>query len=133
MSDEETFEASGSGAADCYPIRAGEIKKGGFVVIKDQPCKVRQWRACCGSGTILWMLGVVLNRFGQVVDVSTSKTGKHGHAKAKIVALNIFNGKKLEEVAPTSHNLFAPNGNAWLSFSILAWLWWHAVPVCPRQ
>jgi translation initiation factor 5A len=69
--------------------------------------------------------------FPQVVDVSTSKTGKHGHAKAKIVALNIFNGKKLEEVAPTSHNLFAPNGNAEV---VVAWVFGRpliAFPPCP--
>jgi hypothetical protein len=30
----------------------------------------------------------------QVVDYSTSKTGKHGHAKAKIVAIDIFTGRK---------------------------------------
>merc|ERR1711869_194189 len=42
------------------------------------------------------------------VEVSTSKTGKHGHAKAHIVAIDIFNGKKLEDLCPTSHNLEVP-------------------------
>merc|ERR1712190_637550 len=41
-------------------------------------------------------------------EVSTSKTGKHGHAKAHIVALDIFTGKKLEDLCPTSHNLEVP-------------------------
>jgi len=58
------------------------VKKGSFVVIKEHPCKV--------------------------VDYSTSKTGKHGHAKAKIVAIDIFTGKKYEDVQPTSHNMLAP-------------------------
>lgn len=85
MSSEEiTFESTDAGSSDTVPIRAGELKKGMHVVIKGHPCKV--------------------------IDISTSKTGKHGHAKANITALDIFTGKKLEDVAPTSHNLSAPIG-----------------------
>merc|ERR1712107_398231 len=36
------------------------------------------------------------------------KTGKHGHAKAHIVALDIFTGNKYEDLCPTSHNVSAP-------------------------
>merc|ERR1719331_1363892 len=42
------------------------------------------------------------------VEVSTSKTGKHGHAKAHIVAVDIFTGKKMEDLCPCSHNLEVP-------------------------
>eukprot|EP00353_Schmidingerella_taraikaensis_P013955 CAMPEP_0185575006 /NCGR_PEP_ID=MMETSP0434-20130131/6319_1 /TAXON_ID=626734 ORGANISM="Favella taraikaensis, Strain Fe Narragansett Bay" /NCGR_SAMPLE_ID=MMETSP0434 /ASSEMBLY_ACC=CAM_ASM_000379 /LENGTH=164 /DNA_ID=CAMNT_0028191761 /DNA_START=30 /DNA_END=524 /DNA_ORIENTATION=+ len=83
MADDEDFAVVGAGASDTYPIRAGEVKKGSHVVIKDKPCKV--------------------------IDYSTSKTGKHGHAKAKIVALDIFTNRKYEDICPTSHNMTAPN------------------------
>merc|ERR1711992_194310 len=61
---------------------AGEIRKGSHLMIKGRPCKC--------------------------VEVSTSKTGKHGHAKAHIVAIDIFTGKKYEDLCPTSHNLEVP-------------------------
>jgi len=83
MSDEgETFETGDAGASDTYPQQAGEIRKGSYLMIKGHPCKC--------------------------AEVSTSKTGKHGHAKAHIVALDIFTGKKYEDLCPTSHNLSVP-------------------------
>merc|ERR1711935_1154428 len=60
----------------------GEIRKGSYLMIKGHPCKCSE--------------------------VSTSKTGKHGHAKAHIVALDIFTGKKYEDLCPASHNLDVP-------------------------
>lgn len=44
----------------------------------------------------------------QVEEVTTSKTGKHGHAKANYYGYDIFTGKRYEDVAPTSHNVSAP-------------------------
>merc|ERR1712061_109866 len=75
-------ESGDSGASHVYPQQAGELRKGSHVMIKGHPCKV--------------------------AEVSTSKTGKHGHAKAHIVALDIFTGKKYEDLCPTSHNLEVP-------------------------
>merc|ERR1712093_79519 len=82
---DENYEIEGAGdagAADTQPMEAGQIRKGGFIMIKGNPCKV--------------------------VDVSTSKTGKHGHAKCHFVAVNIFTGKKQEELCPSTHNADVP-------------------------
>ena len=79
----ETFEKGDAGASHTFPSQAGCLKKGGFIVIKGKPCKI--------------------------VDITTSKAGKHGHAKANIVGIDIFTDKKYEDSAPTSHNVEVPN------------------------
>ena len=60
-------------------------------------------RNCEFSGLIIGFVWICLCLL-QVVEVSTSKTGKHGHAKCHFVGIDIFNGKKLEDIVPSSHN-----------------------------
>ena len=41
--------------------------------------------------------------------MTTSKTGKHGHAKCHFTALDIFTAKKMEMLESSSHNVEIPN------------------------
>ncbi|KAF7886843.1 uncharacterized protein EAF02_003490 [Botrytis sinoallii] len=80
---EHTFDSADAGASTTYPMQCSALRKNGFVCIKNRPCKI--------------------------IDMSTSKTGKHGHAKVHLVATDIFTGKKLEELCPSTHNMDVPN------------------------
>eukprot|EP00753_Platysulcus_tardus_P009726 PLAT227.12.p2 GENE.PLAT227.12~~PLAT227.12.p2 ORF type:complete len:162 (+),score=69.88 PLAT227.12:174-659(+) len=81
-SDDYDFEGADAGSSATYPMQAGALRKGGYAMLKDRPCKI--------------------------VEITTSKTGKHGHAKAVITGLDIFTGDKKQEISPTSHNMSVP-------------------------
>jgi len=76
------IESADAGASDTIPMEAGSVKKGGHMMIKGKPCKI--------------------------LSISVSKTGKHGHAKCNFLAVDIFTGKKLEDMIPSSHGTTVP-------------------------
>ena len=63
---DEQFEQTSSGAAQHYPAQCSSLRKNGHVIIKGYPCKI--------------------------VDMSTSKTGKHGHAKVCVYTMYMYGG-----------------------------------------
>ena len=44
----------------------------------------------------------------KILSISVSKTGKHGHAKCNFLAVDIFTGKKLEDMIPSAHGTTVP-------------------------
>ena len=56
------------------PVDVGELRVGGYMMIEGEPCRI--------------------------VDIAKSKPGKHGSAKARIVAIGVFDKQKRQFVKP---------------------------------
>ena len=79
---DDDFKSGESCASDTYPKQCSSLRKNGHVVIKGHPCKI--------------------------VEMSTSKTGKHGHAKVHLIGLDLITNKKYEDLCPSTHNMNVP-------------------------
>ena len=64
------------------PVEVGTLREGSYIMVDDEPCRI--------------------------VDLTKSKPGKHGSAKARIVAIGIFDGGKRSFVKPVDANVEVP-------------------------
>jgi len=78
------------------PLQASAFRKGTNIIMKDAPCKV--------------------------VDMSTSKTGKHGGAKINFTGLDIFTGRKYQQICGSTQPMltFESQKSEWAIMSIEA-------------
>ena len=60
------------------------------------------------SFCVLYRYMMIKGKPCKVLSISVSKTGKHGHAKCNFVATDIFTGKKLEDMIPSTHGTTVP-------------------------
>ncbi len=63
-------------------VEAGSLKIGRYILIDEEPCRI--------------------------VSLEKSKSGKHGHAKARIVAVGLFDDVKRSIVLPTDAKVQSP-------------------------
>lgn len=63
-------------------VEVGSLKVGRYLIIEEEPYKV--------------------------VSIEKSKSGKHGHAKARITAVGVFDGSKKSIVLPTDAKVDSP-------------------------
>ncbi|AFH43104.1 translation initiation factor IF-5A [Fervidicoccus fontis] len=63
-------------------ISLGDVKIGTYIIIENEPCRV--------------------------VEITKAKTGKHGSAKAHVVAIGLFTGNKRTLTAPVDQRVEQP-------------------------
>jgi len=64
------------------PVDVGSLRVGGYIIVDSEPCRI--------------------------VDITKSKPGKHGSAKARVVAIGIFDSVKRSFVKPVDANAEVP-------------------------
>jgi len=66
-----------------YPIQSSALRIGDYVMIQEFPCRI--------------------------IEMSISKTGKHGSAKINLTGIDIFNGNKHKTIEKSTSNVDVPN------------------------
>jgi len=76
------FNRNSVGERMTRPTDVGSLRVGGYMIIDNEPCRI--------------------------VDITKSKPGKHGSAKARIVAIGVFDNQKRQFVKPVDSNAEIP-------------------------
>jgi len=79
---QNAFNRNNVGERMTRPIDVGSLRVGGYMIIDNEPCRI--------------------------VDITKSKPGKHGSAKARIVAIGVFDSQKRQFVKPVDSNAEIP-------------------------
>lgn len=62
-----------------FPVKCSSVRKGGYAMLQGFPCKI--------------------------MELSKAQPGKHGHAKIHLIGLDIFTGRKHEDICPAKENI----------------------------
>ena len=62
-----------------YPVKCSSLRRGGYVILQGFPCKI--------------------------MEMSKAQPGKHGHAKIHLIGLDMFTGKKHEDICQAKENI----------------------------
>lgn len=79
MESDIDFTLGDAEASLTHPVKCSSLRKGGYVMLQGFPCKI--------------------------MEMSTAQPGKHGHAKIHLIGLDVFTGKKHEEICPAKENI----------------------------
>ena len=79
---QNAFYTNSVGECMTRPTDVGSLRVGGYMIIDNEPCRI--------------------------VDITKSKPGKHGSAKARIVAIGVFDNQKRQFVKPVDSNAEIP-------------------------
>ena len=60
-------------------VKASSLRKGGYVMLRGYPCKI--------------------------MEMSAAQPGKHGHSKIHFIGLDVFTGKKHEDICPSKETI----------------------------
>lgn len=61
------------------PVKCSSLRKGGYAMLQGFPCKI--------------------------MELSKAQPGKHGHAKMHLIGLDVFTGRKHEDICPTKESI----------------------------